>query len=176
MLQWIVDETKRLSLLVVLIFCTGCSVLVASPEVQVKDVGIVGLDSKGVEFELLLTVTNPNPYTMKLMGYNYDLKVMALPLVKGGAREFFEFKGNGATTDVRLPARVSLNSLYEILKRRPDPDNVPYTLVAGLEVETPLGSHLLPVEKSGVFTVPERYRPEFYLKQFRNIGGDWWSN
>lgn len=161
----------RLCLVAVAFVCSGCSMLLSSPEVRVRDVAIVGLDSKGVEFELLLAVINPNPYSLNLVGYNYDLKVMALPLAKGGARESFEFKGGGATTDIRLPVRVNMRSLYEILKRNPDPDNVPYALAAGLEVDTPLGMHLLPVEKSGLFTVPERYRPESYLKQFRNIIG-----
>jgi LEA14-like dessication related protein len=148
---------------------TGCSLFIAEPSVQVKDVGIVGLDGNGVEIELLLAVTNPNPYRVKLTGYSYDLKVMALPLAKGGAREALDFQGGGTVTDLRLPVRVSLSTLYELLKRRPDPDNVPYTLDAGLELDSPLGLRTIPVEKRGTFKVPERYRPEFFLKQLRNI-------
>jgi LEA14-like dessication related protein len=160
---------RPLALVISLFMLTGCSLFITAPSVQVKDVGIVGLDSNGVEIELLLAVTNPNPYRVKLTGYNYDLKVMALPLAKGGGRETLDFQGGGTVTDLRLPVRVSLSTLYELLKRRPDPDNIPYTLDAGLELDSPLGVHAIPVEKRGTFKVPERYRPEFFLKQLRNI-------
>lgn len=157
------------ALLMVSFLLSGCSLFIADPTVQVKDVGIVGLDSSGVEIELLLAVTNPNPYRVKLTGYNYDLKVMSLPLAKGGTRETFDFKGGGTVTDLRLPLRIPLATLFELFKRRPDPDNIPYTLEAGLELDSPLGLFAVPVEKRGIFKVPERYRPEFFLKQLRNI-------
>ena len=161
--------TRYAALAITMFMLAGCSLFISEPSVQVKDVGIVGLDSNGVEIELLLSVTNPNPYRVKLTGYNYDLKVMALPLAKGGARETLDFKGGGAVTELRLPVRVSLAALYELLKRRPDPDGIPYTLDAGLELDSPLGLHTIPVEQRGTFKIPERYRPEFFLKQFRNL-------
>jgi LEA14-like dessication related protein len=146
----------------------GCTLLFSTPDVQVRDLNVVGLDSKGLDVELLLAVTNPNAYTLKLLGYSYDLKVMALPLAKGGARETFELKG-GTTTDLRLPVRVSYSSLYELIKRLPDPDQIPYSLEAGLELDSPFGTHTLPLVKSGTLKVPERYRPELFLKQLKNL-------
>jgi LEA14-like dessication related protein len=124
-----------------------------------------------VDIELYLAVTNPNPYGLKLAGYSYDLKVMAFPLAKGGGRDAFDFKGGGSVTELRFPVRVALRSLYEIIKRGPDIDRVPYQLDAGLELETPVGSKTVPINHNGVFSVPERYRPQFYLKQFKNILG-----
>lgn len=156
-------------LLISLVILSGCSLFITEPSVQVKDVGIVGFDGNGVEIELLLAVTNPNPYRVKLTGYNYDLKVMALPLAKGGARETLNFNGGGAVTDLRLPVRVPLSTLYELMKRRPDPDNIPYTLDAALELDSPLGLHTIPVEKRGIFKLPERYRPEFILKSLQSL-------
>lgn len=146
----------------------GCSLFLADPTVQVKDVSIVGVDAAGVDVELYLAVTNPNPYRVRLTGYSYDLKVMALPLAKGGAREPFEFKA-GSTTDLRLPVKISLKTLYELIKRGPDPDNIPYLLDAGLEVDSLFGTHLIPIEKKGTFKVPERYRPEQYFNQLKKL-------
>jgi len=146
----------------------GCSLLLSAPDVQVKDVGIVGLDSKGADVELFLEVTNPNSYALKLLGYSYDLRIMALPLTKGGGRETLEFPA-GTTTDLRLPVRVTFSSFYELLKRRPDLDAVPYQLVAGLEVDFPLGTQTVPIDRKGTFKVPERYRPGIYLKHLGNI-------
>jgi LEA14-like dessication related protein len=148
----------------------GCSMFLSSPDVQVKDVSIVGFDSNAVEVELYFTVKNPNSFPLKLLGYSYDLKVMALPLAKGGARESIEFKA-GSSNDLRLLVRIVFRNLYEILKRVPDPDKMPYSMNAGLEVDSPLGIHTFPVESSGIFKIPKKYRPEFYLKQLRNIIG-----
>ncbi len=147
---------------------TGCSLLFASPDVFVRDVSVVGVDSKGLDVELFLAVTNPNSYDLKLLGYNYDFKIMSLQLAKGGARESFELRG-GTTTDLRLPVRVTFSNLYELLKRGPDPDKIPYSLDAGLEVDSPIGTHAVPVVKNGTLKVPERYRPSSFLKQIRNL-------
>lgn len=158
---------KRL-LLLLLLFLSGCSLLVADPEVTVQKASIVGLDSSGFELEFYLTVKNPNPYGIALKGYNYDLRVMTLPIAKGGARDAVEFKA-GSTTDMRLPVRIEYRDLLEILKRRPDPDRIPYRLSAGLELDTPVGEVLVPLDKSSTFAIPKEYRPSHFLKQITDL-------
>ena len=155
---------KKLFILVVALFlCAGCSLLLDKPEVKVRDLNVVGLGAGGVDLEFLLTVTNPNSFPLVLNGYTYDLNVMALPLTKGGKRERIEFPAEKAT-DVRLPFKVAYGDLWEILKRQPDQDRIPYRLTAGLEVETPFGTTTVPVSKESVFAVPERYRSSGILK------------
>lgn len=51
------------------------------------------------------------------------------------------------------------------MKRRPDPDRIPYRLQADLDVETPVGQLLIPIDKADVFAVPDHYGPSFYLKE-----------
>lgn len=155
---------KKLFILIVLmVWCAGCSLLVDKPEVKVRDLNLVGIGAGGVELEFLLTVTNPNSFPVVLNGYTYDLNVMALPLTRGGKRERIEFPADKAT-DVRLPFTVAYGDLWEILKRQPDQDRIPYRLTAGFEVETPFGTTTVPVSKESVFAVPERYRTSGILK------------
>ncbi|GLI39830.1 LEA type 2 family protein [Geobacter hydrogenophilus] len=154
---------KLLILVVCLIFCAGCSLILDKPEVKVRDLNVVGIGVEGVELEFLLTVTNPNSFPLVLNGYTYDLNVMALPLTKGGKRERIEFPADKAT-DVRLPFKVAYGDLWEILKRQPDQNKIPYRLNAGLEVETPFGTTTVPVSKESEFAVPERYRTSGILK------------
>lgn len=154
---------KLLILVVCMIFCAGCSLFLDKPEVKVRDLNVVGLGVEGVDLEFLLTVTNPNSFPLVLNGYTYDLNVMALPLTKGGKRERIEFPADKAT-DVRLPFKVAYGDLWEILKRQPDQNKIPYRLNAGLEVETPFGTTTVPVSKESVFAVPERYRTSGILK------------
>ncbi len=151
-----------------MIFLSGCSLFVASPDVSVKNVNLVSLDGGGATLEFLLNISNPNSFDLQLSGYSYDLKIMTLPLAKGGARDVMIFPA-GADADMRLPVRIAYGDLREIMKRRPDPDNIPYRLQTGLEVETPLGLRIIPFAKSGTYSIPKEYRPAFYLQQIKEM-------
>ena len=83
---------------------------------------------------------------------------VALPLARGGAREEVKFPAN-AETDLRIPIRISYGDLLEILKRKPDPDKIPYQLAAGLDLDTPLGQMTVPVSRTGTYAIPQQYRP-----------------
>ncbi len=157
---------KKRFVLLLFLFLTGCSLFVAKPEVAVKSVNITGVDREGVEMAFLLAVTNPNSYSLKLKGYNYNIIVSQLPLAKGENHDVFQFSGN-ATTDFRLPVRITFHDLLEIVKRRPDFEHIPYRLIAGLDLQTPFGPVAIPVDKSGTFAVPQNYRPDRFLKLFK---------
>ena len=152
-----------------LVLCiTGCTGLLTSPEVIVDKVNIIGIDSKGLDLEFYLTITNPNPFVVTMNGYSYDVQVMTLPVAKGGSRDRVEFGANAAT-DMRLPVRVHYGDMVEILKRRPDPDRIPYRLKAGLELDSSMGEILVPFEKNATFSVPPEYRPSGLLKRFTEM-------
>ena len=155
-------------ILLMLVLLTGCTMIVKRPEVTVKDVNVVSLDGGGAGMEVYLGVKNMNPYDLKLLGYNYDLKVMALPLAKGGARETVVFPSK-AETDIRIPIRVSFADLLEILKRGPNPDSIPYQLFAGLDLDTPLGEMTVPVHRTGTYAIPEKYRPSSFFNKLGDL-------
>ena len=155
---------KRFVLLGFLLI-TGCSLLVTKPEIAVKSVNIAGVDREGVKMDFLLAVTNPNSCGLKLTGYNYNLLVSDLPLAKGENHDAVEFNSN-TTTDFLMPVRITFRDLLEILKRRPDPENIPYRLTAGLDLHTPFGRVAIPVDKNGTFAVPQKYRMNQFLKLF----------
>lgn len=160
---------KRLAIsLCCLMFLSACSLFFSAPEVTLKDVKIVGLDGGGMMLDVYLSLKNPNSTDITLKGYSYDLKVLDLSLAKGGARETTVFHGH-TTTDVVLPVRLPYTDVAELIRHHPDPDHIPYRLSAGLEVETPLGDRTLPVEKSGIFKIPEKYRPSFYLRKLKDL-------
>jgi LEA14-like dessication related protein len=151
-----------------MIFLTGCSLFVASPDVKVKDVNLVSLDGGGATLEFLLLISNPNSFDLKLLGYSYDLKIMALPLARGGAQDVVIFPA-GEDADMRLPVHIAYGDLLEIMKRRPDPDSIPYRLQAAFDVETPFGLRAIPFAKKGTYAIPKEYRPAFYLQQIKEM-------
>lgn len=147
---------------------SGCSSLVKSPQVEIRQTNLIGLDTSGADIELYLSVTNPNMFDLSLLGYTYDLRIMTLPLVSGGLQESILLK-SGSDTDMRLPLRIKFSDLVALLKRRPDPDSIPYDINARLQVSTFAGEMTIPVEKSSTFSVPQKYRPAFYLDRFSDL-------
>ena len=159
---------KDAHLLILLILLTGCTTLVKEPIVTLQDLKVVSLNGGGAGMELHLKVTNTNPFDVMLTGYSYDLKIMTLQLVKGVAREEMRFPA-GAASDLRIPIRISFGDLVEIFKRKPDPNKVPYQLAAGLDLQTPLGQLTVPVNRTGTYSIPEKYRPGKLLDQFNDF-------
>jgi len=155
-------------LLIPLLFLWGCSLLLKEPEVTLSGITLLGVDTAGADLECALAVSNPNSYDLTLKGYSYDLHVMSLPLASGGRNQPLTLPA-GARTDMRLPFRVRYTDLLEILKRRPDFNQVPYRLQARLQVGTPLGEMGVPLDMSDTFNVPEQYRPSHYLNRLMGI-------
>jgi LEA14-like dessication related protein len=163
-----VRKGAYLLLPVLALLFAGCAALVKEPAVAVKDLRLVALDGGAARMELDLSVKNRNPYGVKLLGYSYDLKVMKLPLAKGGAREEVEFPAH-TETDLRIPIAISFGDLLEILKRRPNPDAVPYQLSAGLDLKTPIGELTVPVNRDGSYAIPKQYRPSSILNRLTDL-------
>lgn len=151
-----------------LLLTAGCASLIQEPQVALKRTNIIGLDTAGADLEFYLGITNPNSFDLSLLGYTYDLRVMTLPLAASGLQETIPIPA-GRETDMRLPVRVTFGDLLEILKRRPDPDKIPYQIKARLHLKSPLGEMVIPVERDGSFALPEKYRPSFYLDRFRDV-------
>jgi LEA14-like dessication related protein len=158
----------KMFLLLLCIALTGCSLFMTKPEVAVKSVTLAGADRKGVQLDFLLAVTNPNPYRLNLDGYSYDLLVSSMPLARGESCDAMEFAANAAT-DVRLPIKVSFRDLLQVIRKSPDPDNVPYQLKAALSLQTPLGPMAIPLDKQGTFSVPSQYQPSRFMKQINEF-------
>lgn len=160
-----------LPLLLLVTLIAGCtSVFVKEPVVTVKGLNMVSLDAGGAAMEVNLVVENPNGYNIKLLGYSYDLQVMSLPLVKGGARDEIDFAPKAAT-EVRIPLRIAYGDLIALMKRNPDPDQVPYRLKAGLDLDTPVGHMTVPIDRNGTYRIPKQYRPSYYLDRFKDLLG-----
>lgn len=158
----------RCILVLQLMLTCGCAALVQEPRITLTRTVITGLDTSGASLECTLAISNPNPYDLSLLGYNYELAVMSLPLASGGAMETITVPA-GKQADMRIPIRVKFGNLIEILKRQPDPERIPYKFRASLQLSTPLGDMSVPIERDDTFSVPENYRPDYYLDILRGM-------
>lgn len=155
--------------LVLLVFLlTGCATVVTAPTVQLQQLKPVALDISGLTVEVDLLVTNPNRFDLTLLGYSYTLQIAGVPFSSGGGRQTIVFSAE-QETQVTIPTQVRHSDLFELLQLQHDPDLIPYHLVAGLQVDTPLGERSVPVDQQGQWAIPEQYRPSGLLKQLKGI-------
>lgn len=147
-----------------LVTISGCASLVKPPHVTVISTNIVSVDTSGFDIELLAEVENPNPFDVSLRGYTYSVRVMSVPISGGGQQRVAVFP-SGRLIDIRLPFRVNHTDLLEVFKHQPDLDRVPYSVDALLNLATPFGDVVIPVNKSDTVSVPAAYRPGTYFKR-----------
>lgn len=155
-------------LIIALLLLQGCSAIVTRPEVKVQGINMVRLDTSGVDIDINLLVSNPNRFDLALLGYSYRLQLADIPLMSGGERQKIVFQGDRETL-LKIPARVRHTDLLELLRKSPDPNHLPYRIIAGLQVDTPIGETSVPVDHSGEFSVPEKYKPASMFQRFKGI-------
>ncbi len=157
----------KMLLILSMLLLTGCASLVAKPEVTLKDVKFAGLDSKNIGIDVYLSVHNPNSFDLSLKNYSYDISIVSLPVAKGNAEASYDFYAD-STTDILVPVKIPFSSVFEILKRTPDPDAIPYQVHAELTIGRGIASLTVPVTKSGTLAVPK----ELYSSALRKKVGD----
>jgi LEA14-like dessication related protein len=150
-----------------MLLLSACAAFVTKPEITLKDVKLVGLNSEGLDLDFYLSVYNPNSFDLQLKNYRYDVKIVSLPLAQGNSRTTYDFYSKSAS-ELLIPVRIPYNGLIEVIKRRPNPDAVPYQLHAEMTVGAAVGNLTIPVNKSGTFRIPKEYRPKNVL----NMIGD----
>ena len=158
----------KILLVLSMLLLSACSAFVTKPEITLKDIKLAGLNQKGLDIDVYLSVYNPNSFDLHLKDYSYDLKIMSLPLAKGNSRTTCDF-GSKSASDLLITVKIPYNGLTEILKHHPNPDAVPYQLHADMAVGSALGSFNVPVSKSGAFAIPKAFRPKNVLNRIGDI-------
>ncbi len=146
----------------------GCSAIVTRPDVRLQKISPSSLDTSGIDLEVNLLVTNPNSFDLTLLGYSYALSLASTPVASGGVRQKVVFAGKKETV-LKIPTRVRHGSVVELLKKKPDLNHLPYSLEAGLQIDSPIGELSVPINAEGDFAVPENYRPSSVLHRLKGI-------
>lgn len=156
----------RLALMALLLLLTGCAAVVTAPTVQLEQLKPVAVDISGITIEVDLLVTNLNRFDLTLLGYSYTLQVAGLPLSSGEERQTVIFPA-GQQTRITIPTLVRHRDLFKLLQLQHEPDRIPYRLITGIQVDSPLGEKTVPVDHQGLFALPEQYRPSGLLKYLK---------
>lgn len=121
----------------------------ARPTVALRGVSVGALGVTGGALDVVLNVTNPNPYQLSARRVSYRL-------MAGDSTEV----GRGETTQpvavaardsalVRLPLDVSWRALRDVGRRALADGTVAYRVVGEIEADTPIGAHTFPFDERG---------------------------
>lgn len=134
------------------------------PKVQAGSVNVTALDFQKADLAVDLDITNPNPSTLVIAGYTYDLQVESQPFLNGSSEQEFELKPRDVTR-VRVPVSVKFADLLDKLAALKGKADAGYVLHVSLAVKTPVAEIPLSFRKEG--RVPVLSAPQVRLRAVR---------
>lgn len=159
----------RLAVVVILASCLlacGCGVRklargeLEPPEVRLQGLGLRPPGPQGWPLTAVLAVRNPNPMTIKVLGYDYEVWVEGQSLARGGSNKTVTLPAQGEAL-VEIPVLLKLKTL---------PGLIPLLLREEQELSLEIAGGLRLPQTLG-FRVPFRFRekvtPQEGLDQLR---------
>lgn len=139
---------------VLLAVTAGCAALgratFAEPMVELRDVQIVGLGLDGGNLDVILSVYNPNRFSLDATRLTYRVDIDSTQLGNGALDSRFVVP-RGDTSLVRIPVRFTYRGLGEAGRQLLNTGSVNYRVRGDFSVGTPLGSFTRPYDRSGRF-------------------------
>ncbi|MES9992436.1 MAG: LEA type 2 family protein [Candidatus Thiodiazotropha sp.] len=124
------------------------------PTAQVEGVRFAGLDLTGVDLVFDVGIDNPNPFSIDLTGFDYDLQLFDQSFIKGRQTQGLSLTAN-SDSNIQLPLRLDFKQLLRSYRQLQVADEASYRLDLGLGFQMPvIGSLRLPVDIEGSFPVP----------------------
>lgn len=137
----------------------GCATLgratFAEPLVELRDVRIVGLGIDGGSVDVVLSVYNPNRYSLDATRMTYRVDVDSVQLGNGALDSRFVVP-SGDTSMVRLPIRFTYRGLGEAGRQILSTGSVNYRVRGDFTVVTPIGNFTRPYDRTGRFNTVSR--------------------
>ncbi|MDP3947608.1 MAG: LEA type 2 family protein, partial [bacterium] len=148
----VMNETMRRRWCIILLFLSlflfSCGPFLAKPDVSFKRVKFLGGTLKEMRFEFVVDVSNPNPFSVTLKNFNYNLKVYDISLGEGEIGEEFQIEKRSTVT-VSLPFKADFQILPEILKNIRKNDKIAYEVEGNGVISYFFGEYKFLFDKKG---------------------------
>ncbi|MFQ5651950.1 MAG: LEA type 2 family protein [bacterium] len=137
---------------------SGCAIIndIVESSFEKPKISFVAVKIESLSFEAIglafdLKIENPNPVSVSLAGYDYNLLLNDHSFVSGSQNEHLTIKADDESI-VRVPVTLKYKDIYETLTDLAGADEADYQFSLGLSFELPvLGKQRLPVSKTGTF-------------------------
>jgi LEA14-like dessication related protein len=118
------------------------------PEVHFKGLGLQPPTNQGLPLTLVLGLENPNPTTITVLGYDYEIRMAGQSVARGVGNRPVTLPAKGETT-VTVPVLLKLRAVPGLVPCLLQDQKVPVEISGGLRLPQTLG-----------FRVPFRFREE----------------
>ncbi len=122
----------------------------AEPYVELREVRVAGLGIDGGNVDVVLSIYNPNRYSLDATRMTYRVDVDSVQLGNGALDSRFVVP-SGDTSMVRLPIRFTYRGLGEAGRQILSTGSVNYRVRGDFTVVTPLGNFTRPYDRTGRF-------------------------
>ncbi|HEY9226375.1 MAG TPA: LEA type 2 family protein [Gemmatimonadaceae bacterium] len=150
--------TRRATIVVataVVIMLAGCSEvkhrLYRPPTIALRNVAVEGVGLTGGSLRVALLVHNPNFYSLSTAGMRYQLLVGDSVMIASGTDSTHRRVAANDSVIVELPVHVSWQGITAAGSAVAASGMVPYQIVGTITLDTPLGTHDVPVNQRGSF-------------------------
>lgn len=167
---------KKLTLCILIIFiATGCQTLkelsnnIAKPHVSVANVQVTDFTFRNIQLAYDIKVHNPNPFSLHMLSYDYDLKINGHNFIQGNHAKPVDIAAAGAST-FQIPVDINFIDLYRLFHSLRNKDRSTYQISVDLYFNLPvLGKTKIPLTKQGklpLLKLPNVHLASIHLGQF----------
>lgn len=134
---------------------TGCASIARrvfnEPTVTFRELRLNGLGLTGGSLDVVLSVYNPNGYTLDATRLTYNLVLDSVQFATGALDQKFTVQDNDSTV-VRLPIDFTWQGIGAAGRQLLNSGAVNYRVTGDVTVGTPIGSFTRPYDQSGRYT------------------------
>lgn len=135
------------------------------PDVAVDSARLGAVSFDSAELLADVRIDNPNPVSVNLAGFDYDLQLAGRSMLAGERRRALRIGANEAAS-IEVPLKIDFADVRDIVRDVGSRDEIDYTLAMGLDIDVPvLGMRTIPATTSGTLPVPSM--PSVSLERLR---------
>jgi LEA14-like dessication related protein len=143
--------------LVGILMVSGCGVRqlakLEPPDVRLQGMSLQPPTNQGIPLTVVLALQNPNPTTIKVLGYDYEVRAAGQSVARGVGDQPVILPARGETT-VAVPVLLRLRAIPGLAPYLLQDKKIPVEIAGGFRLPQTLG-----------FRVPFRFREQLTLQE-----------
>jgi LEA14-like dessication related protein len=152
----IMKQWSLIGLLLVSLILSGCAagdlqraMQSIQPQLALKDVHFTGITFDALDLAVAVNIHNPNPISIALAGFDYDLQLNETSFLKGEQTKTTKIEAMG-DRELEIPIKINFKDVYKTFKSLEEQDQSAYQIGCGLIFNLPgLGKTRVPLEAKG---------------------------
>ncbi len=165
---------------ILFLFIVGCAALqelaqVQKPTLEFQKVRFTGMTFETVDLAFDVKITNPNPLSASLAGFDYDFQIDGASFLSGQQPTQLTVAAN-AESALEIPLTLKFKDLYQTYQSLKNRDSSAYKIDTGLMFNLPvLGKTRIPVSHEGhlpLIKLPDVTLGSLKLKNIGFSGAD----